>query len=284
MRPSILSLSLLGACVAGSGDDKCVESDTATSCSEDGADEGSLDPDEDGLTNDEEEALGTDPDNADSDGDGYSDGAEVAAGSDPTDPESKIYTGDWPYNPDKDALSDPGWDTTAMVGAQVPRFVAVDQHGEMVDLYDFAGHGVPIVIDMGTQWCGPCKALAAYLSTGDMEHLVWEHESAEPGDYYPWWSADYEGLAERVQAGEIYWVTVLFSESETSGPATTEDCEEWDAAYPNPAIPVLADSELKLHDWIDVQSYPVLNLLDEDMKLLVHATSGPSDVLRALHE
>ena len=33
-----------------------------------------------------------------------------------------------------------------------------------VDLYDFAGHGVPIVIDMGTIYCGPCKALAAYLS------------------------------------------------------------------------------------------------------------------------
>jgi thiol-disulfide isomerase/thioredoxin len=194
------------------------------------------------------------------------------------------YLGGWPYNPDKDALGDPGWDTTAAVGVQVPRFIAVDQHGEMVDLYDFAGHGVPIVIDMGTKWCVPCKALAAYLSTGDMSHLEWTHESAEPGDYYPWWSAEYEGLAERVQAGELYWITVLFSESATAGAATTEDCEEWDAAYPNPAIPVLADAELKLHDWIGVVSYPVLNLVDSDMRLQVHATTGPSDVLRALHE
>lgn len=210
------------------------------------------------------------------------DSADSGAGMDET--EESPYTGDWPYNPDKDALGEPGWDTTAMVGAQVPRFVAVDQHGEMVDLYDFAGHGVPIVIDMGTQWCAPCKALAAYLSTGDMSHLEWEHESAEPGDYYPWWSAEYEGLAERVQAGELYWITVLFSESEASGPATTEDCAEWDAAYPNPAIPVLADAQLQLKEWIGVQSYPVLNLIDDDMTLLVHATSGPSDVLRALHE
>ena len=243
-----------------------------------------LDSDSDGLNDQEELDLGTDPNNADSDGDGYSDAVEVAEGSDPTDALSMIYTGGWPYNSDKDALGDPGWDTTAMVGAQVPRFIAVDQHGEMVDLYDFAGHGVPIVIDMGTQWCAPCKALAAYLSTGDMSHLEWEHESADPGDYYPWWSAEYEGLAERVQAGELYWITVLFSESEASGPATTEDCAEWDAAYPNPEIPVLADADLLLKEWIGVQSYPVLNLVDEDMTLLVHATSGPSDVLRALHE
>ncbi len=41
------------------------------------------DRDDDGLTNDEELALGTDPDNADTDGDGMPDGAEVLAGSDP---------------------------------------------------------------------------------------------------------------------------------------------------------------------------------------------------------
>ena len=154
----------------------------------------------------------------------------------------------------------------------------------LVDLYDFAGQGKPIVIDMGTKWCGPCKALAAYLSTGDMSYLEWEHESADPGDYYPWWSADYADLADRVASGEIYWLTVLFSESESSGPATTEDCAEWDEAFPNPAIPVLADADLSLHGWIGVQSYPVLNLADENMVLTVHETSGPSAVLQALYE
>lgn len=49
-------------------------------------DSGSLDPDGDGLTNDEEAALGTDPEVADSDSDGFSDGAEVDAGTDPNDP------------------------------------------------------------------------------------------------------------------------------------------------------------------------------------------------------
>ena len=51
------------------------------------ADENSLnyfeDLDKDGLNNQEEEALGTDPNNADTDGDGYSDGVELESGFDP---------------------------------------------------------------------------------------------------------------------------------------------------------------------------------------------------------
>lgn len=45
-----------------------------------------VDTDGDGLTDEEEAALGTDPNNRDSDGDGISDGDEVAAGTDPLDP------------------------------------------------------------------------------------------------------------------------------------------------------------------------------------------------------
>ncbi|EEI62493.1 hypothetical protein, partial [Corynebacterium glucuronolyticum] len=40
-------------------------------------DDGSADPDNDGLTNDQEKELGTDPYNPDSDGDGINDGDEV---------------------------------------------------------------------------------------------------------------------------------------------------------------------------------------------------------------
>lgn len=47
-----------------------------------------VDTDEDGLTDSEEAALGTDPNNPDSDGDGLSDGAEALAGTDPLDARS----------------------------------------------------------------------------------------------------------------------------------------------------------------------------------------------------
>ncbi|MFK7926717.1 MAG: hypothetical protein AB8H79_00900 [Myxococcota bacterium] len=45
---------------------------------------GGSDLDGDGLTRDEEIALGSDPEIADSDGDGVADGAEVTLGLDPT--------------------------------------------------------------------------------------------------------------------------------------------------------------------------------------------------------
>ena len=44
------------------------------------------DPDADGLTNLQEEQLGTNPNNADTDGDGYKDGDEVKAGYNPNGP------------------------------------------------------------------------------------------------------------------------------------------------------------------------------------------------------
>jgi YD repeat-containing protein len=49
---------------------------------------GAIDSDGDGLTDEEERRLGTDPFNPDTDGDGYPDGLEVALGSDPLDPSS----------------------------------------------------------------------------------------------------------------------------------------------------------------------------------------------------
>lgn len=53
------------------------------------ADAGGMnDNDGDGLTNDEEEALGTDPNNPDSDGDGLSDSEEGELGTDPNNPDS----------------------------------------------------------------------------------------------------------------------------------------------------------------------------------------------------
>ena len=194
------------------------------------------------------------------------------------------YTGDWPCNPDKDALGSPTWLTPGVEGHQVPRFIAVDQYGDMVDLYDFGGQGVPIVIDMGTSFCAPCKDLAAYLSDGDMSHLVWgvDEETGED-EYYPWWKAEYEGLRQMVADGEIYWITVLFNESE-SGPASQAECAAWHEEFPNPHIPVLADTDFQLRDWLAVESYPTLNLINSDMVLQIHSTGGPFNVLRHLEE
>jgi hypothetical protein len=69
------------------------------------------DPDEDGLTNQEEWALGTDPYEADTNGDGIVDGAAAASGESALEPDMdgdgvlntvEIAQGTDPFNPDTD--------------------------------------------------------------------------------------------------------------------------------------------------------------------------------------
>ncbi len=210
--------------------------------------------------------------------------AKVEDTSSPSDTASmeSPYTGGWPFNANKDDLGSPDWASVASVGAQVPRFVGVDQYGDSVDLYDFAGHGVPIVIDMGTIYCSPCQALASYLSDGDMSPLIWKvDEETGEGEYFPWWKPEYEGLRQMVIDGEIYWITVLFNES-ASGPSDQEECASWHEQFPNDHIPVLADADLELKTWFGIESYPTLNLVSTDMVLEIHSTGGPFEVLRHL--
>jgi hypothetical protein len=128
-----------------------------------GEDTGTVDDDrdDDGLTNDEEDALGTDPDNADSDSDGLSDGDEVSLGTDPTsedtdgdgysdgeetttdptDPDSHPYAGGWEIDAGCDSLSVTG----NSPGQVTSDFALTDQFGEQVHLHDFCGKAVLLV-------------------------------------------------------------------------------------------------------------------------------------------
>lgn len=225
-----------------------------------------MDADGDGLTAEEEAALGTDDTRADTDGDGYLDPHEVREGSDPTDPEDRIYVGGWPYNPDKDDLPEGSWDTRPREGEPVPRLTAVDLYGDTVDLGDFAGHG-PVVLDLSTEWCGVCRDISGWLaSDGD--------------DRY---DARYPGLREAVQAGEVRWITVL-SQDAQYGPADRPTAERWHADVGHPAIPVLVDPAASYSEWGRAYAYPSLLLLDEELRL-VHFESGYAEVLWQLsHE
>jgi len=213
--------------------------------------------------------------NLDSDGDGYSDADEAIEGTDPNDAESVIYQGGWPYNSEKSSMPDPGWEGPPEIGTIAPNFIAVDQHGDMVNLYDFAGRGKRIVLDVGTPWCSPCKSLAEFLSTNDMSPLIWNEE----GEYYPWWKAEYADLYRMIQEEEIYWITILFSEDQ---PVDSSDCHEWDSAYPNEHVPILGDSDLAIYTYLNIQSYPAISILDEDLRFIVYSDGGPFEALRTL--
>lgn len=106
-------------------------------------DEG-LDSDGDGLTDVEEEELGTDPNLGDSDGDEFDDGEEVKAGTDPLDFHDHPYYGGWP----KDGCADELVATGDYIFGSVPEdFELLDQFGktERVRLYDFCDHTVLLV-------------------------------------------------------------------------------------------------------------------------------------------
>jgi hypothetical protein len=72
-------------------------------------DDAEKDPDGDGLTNEEEEEIGTDPHNPDTDGDGYPDGWEEDNGYDPTDPDDHPKPNDPGSTTDTDKDGLPDW-------------------------------------------------------------------------------------------------------------------------------------------------------------------------------
>jgi hypothetical protein len=93
-----------------------------------------LDTDEDGITDLEEEELGTNPELADSDEDGIDDIDEIACGSSPTDSEDKCYACGWKQNDPGNLVSD-----GANVGDVVDDASFPDQCGDWVRLWDFYG-------------------------------------------------------------------------------------------------------------------------------------------------
>jgi hypothetical protein len=127
------------------------------------------DADADGLTDAEEAALGTNPDDPDSDDDGFSDGEEVEGGTNPLYVHSHPYEGgynvgycDAPpeptgptgwiegyFEPDD---SGPEWYAWPVyeVGDVVDDFAWRDQHDETVHLYSFCGHHVMLIF--GAFW------------------------------------------------------------------------------------------------------------------------------------
>lgn len=231
-----------------------------------GTDPALSDTDGDGLADGDELGMGTNPVDVDTDADGYQDGWETTEGTDPTDAESRIYEGNWPYNPDKDAMDDPGWRGSASEGDQLPRFAWKDQFGDTVDVYDFANHGKPVVLDLSGVWCYYCNEVAKFM---DHQASIWD-------DY-----RQYRNIPDMVEDGEIYWITAL--DSDASGNAiSTRDLKQWYEAYPNPYIPVLADEEYQLQDWMSVVGYPSIMLLNEDLTVAVYDKNNYGAVFDAL--
>ncbi len=218
---------------------------------DDGAPNGA-DSDGDGVSDADEEDLGTDPDDVDSDGDGYEDGWEVDEGSDPTDADEGIYQGGWPYNPDKDDMDEGSFGSPAVVNGPVPRLIALDQYGEMVDLFDLAGAGVPMIIDLSAESCGPCQQMAAWLAGANNGFI---DSAGNP-------------LREAVWNGDLLWVTIMLDDM-SGNPANLATLERWHDAYETPNVPVLADNNYQFTSIINPPGIPSLTYVSADFTFLI---------------
>ena len=123
----------------GVGDDD--DDDTTRTTDTDPTTTTDSDRDGDGVTDLDEEALGSDPDLADTDGDGWDDGEEVDGNTDPTAAADHPYTGGWAIGACRHDLVPTGTD----VGDVVPDFVLVDQFGDSLHLHDFCDREVLLV-------------------------------------------------------------------------------------------------------------------------------------------
>ncbi|MBD91074.1 MAG: hypothetical protein CL940_12125 [Deltaproteobacteria bacterium] len=265
----------------------CPGADGAQSCSADGSGWEAC------VCGDEPDAAGGE------DGATTSDGSVVSEDSVGSDGAQATcdYTGGWPCNPNKDEMVDPGvegpcpggpgcacsasgpsssiapseeCDSDACVvasgrclpaiGALPPRFTSLDQFGEEVDLYDFAGHGVPVVINVSAGW-------------------------AVPGQYEKWllgqsgFLSGGENIRDAVLNGELRWITLLIQDADQM-PVDAGELASWSVDYPIEGVPVLADNERQLVDHYaqgsQVFGLPSLLVFDGDLGLLFNGTVSGS--------
>jgi thiol-disulfide isomerase/thioredoxin len=223
------------------------------------------DSDQDGLVDgDEVNIWGTGPNTVDSDGDGFADNEEVLAGCNPVDIESIVYAGGWPCNPNIDSMVSPD-NSSASVDEIFNNYTMVDQFGDQVRLYDFANQDdVKIVIDVSAEWCPPCQAIAEWLDDGP---IAPEYDSFWPG------------VREAVEDGELIWITIL-GENMNGNPAVEDTCVSWYDEFPHPLIPVLADTEAEVVDYVNLAAWPTVLLLNADMT--VDTKADYWDILDAL--
>lgn len=202
--------------------------------------EQSRDSDDDGLSDAEESALGTDPQDADTDNDGWEDGEEVKLGTNPNYAYSHPYYGGYNVGwcQDKPSAAGPSSGNRYERGDVVENFTLIDQHGEPVDLYSFCGQHMMLI----------------FGETG---------------------SSGFRELAEEAQKLQEYYVDdglqiiELLIGDETGGSISGLEQVEWSSQYTFSAIPVLdEDNRTNWRNFEHDNHTPTIVHIDAEMEVI----------------
>ncbi len=197
---------------------------------------GDVDSDGDGLTDAEEDELGTDKDNPDTDGDGYLDGEEVLGNTNPNNADDHPYQAGWTIDACRNDVQHEG----NQLGQVAQDFTLLSQYGEDVTLSDFCDDVVLLV--GSASWCGPCQAEAPELAG---------------------WFDDHEQ--------QDLMVITLLGENIYGQTPSRADLQEWAQSF-GIHHPVLADSNFQVTArFIDGNqiALPTMQLLDRGLVIQV---------------
>ena len=222
--------------------------------------------------------------------------------------QDQSYFGGWPINNAKDQIKDPGFSLDCdnvqdkgqigcecvsdddcysgrcfnsprvgkycmqNTGTVFPRYTLMDQYGELVDLYDFAGHGKLIVIEFSTSWCQPCKDFASWMSFDDQ--TIISHQ---------FWKQEYGIIKELIREEKIYFINIQ-AQDKYRNPSSLDSVEEWAYEYPDEMIPIFSDPNYEVRNWARVTAYPTMIILNDKMEIIKFSVRGWQDALKFLSD